>query len=59
MTEKIDYSKLADRVVEQAVESAGFHLNDAQVKKLVQNKIDRAKAMIDARKNSPAFHIDY
>jgi hypothetical protein len=29
------------------------------VRKLVQNKIDRAKAMIDARKNSPAFHIDY
>jgi hypothetical protein len=59
LTEKIDYSKLADRVVEQAVESAGFHLNDTQVRKLVQNKIDRAKAMIDARKNSPAFHIDY
>jgi hypothetical protein len=59
LTEKIDYTKIADRVVEQAVESAGFHLNDAQVRKLVQNKIDRAKAMIDARKNSPAFHIDY
>ena len=59
MTEKIDYSKLADRVVEQAFDQAGFHLNDAQLKKLLQNKFDRAKAMIDARKNSPAFHIDY
>ena len=59
MTEKIDYSKIADRIVEQAVESAGFHLNEAQVKKLVQNKIDRARAMVDARKNIPAFHIDY
>jgi hypothetical protein len=59
LTEKIDYSKIADRIVEQAVESAGFHLNEAQLKKLVQNKIDRARAMVDARKNSPAFHIDY
>jgi hypothetical protein len=59
LTEKIDYTKIADRVVEQVVESAGFHLNEAQMKKLVQNKIDRARAMVDARKNNPAFHIDY
>ena len=59
MTEKIDYSKLADRVVEQAVESAGFHLSETQMKKLLQNKFDRARAMVDARKNLPAFHIDY
>lgn len=59
MTEKIDYSKLADRVVEQVIESSGYHLNETQMKRLLQDKMDRARAMVDARKNIPAFHIDY
>jgi isopenicillin N synthase-like dioxygenase len=48
---KIDYSKLNDRIVEQAVvASKSFYaLSEEQKKQLFQNKIDRAKAMIESR----------
>jgi hypothetical protein len=59
LTEKIDYSKLADRVVMQAIEHTGFDLNEAQVQRLIQNKMIRAQEMIEARKNFPEFHTDY
>jgi AAA15 family ATPase/GTPase len=47
----IDYSKLNNRIVEQAKESAKTHfaLTEEQKKKLFQNKIDRAQAMIKSR----------
>lgn len=59
LTEKETFSKIADRVVMQVIENMGFELDEAQMKRLLQNKADRAQAMIDARKNVPAFHIDY
>ena len=59
MTEKETFSKIADRVVEQVIESSGYHLDEAQMKRLLQGKMDRARAMVEARKNIPAFHIDY
>ena len=45
----IDYTKLNDRVVRQAWDHTTMFLNEAQVKKLFQNKIDRAAAMIRAQ----------
>jgi hypothetical protein len=47
----IDYSKLNDRIVEQAKESAKayFTLSEDQKAELFQNKIERAKAMLKAR----------
>ena len=45
----IDYSKLNDRVVKQAWDHTTAFLNEAQVKKLFQNKIDRAAAMLRAQ----------
>jgi hypothetical protein len=42
----IDYTKLNDRVVKQAYEVAGAVLTEDQKRKLFQNKIDRAAAMI-------------
>ena len=46
---KIDYSKLNDRIVKQAFESAFMVLTEAQKQKLFQNKIDRAREMLKGR----------
>ena len=45
----IDYSKLNDRIVKQAYDASTAFLTDAQVQKLFQNKIDRARVMLNAR----------
>lgn len=45
----IDYSKLNDQIVKQAWNSSSAFLTETQVKKLFQNKIDRASAMIRAQ----------
>ena len=45
----IDYTKLNDQIVKQAWDYSTAFLTEAQVKKLFQNKIDRAAAMIRAQ----------
>jgi hypothetical protein len=45
----IDYSKLNDQIVKQAYDATSAFLTQAQVKRLFQNKIDRAAAMIRAQ----------
>jgi hypothetical protein len=47
----IDYSKLNDRIVEQAKEAAKsyFTLSEDQKAELFQNKIERAKTMLKSR----------
>ena len=45
----IDYTKLNERIVAQAVESARHVLTAEQRETLFQNKIDRARAMIESR----------
>lgn len=45
----IDYSKLNDQIVKQAWDCSSAFLTKNQVKKLFQNKIDRAAAMIRAQ----------
>ena len=47
----IDYTKLNDRIVELAVTASKTFsaLTEEQKKQLFQNKIDRAKTMIDSR----------
>lgn len=45
----IDYTKLNDRIVQQAYDVSSAFLTETQVKKLFQNKIDRAAAMIRAQ----------
>jgi regulation of enolase protein 1 (concanavalin A-like superfamily) len=49
----IDYTKLNDRIVKQAYDVSSAFLTEAQVRKLFQNKIDRASAMIRAQEQ---FH---
>lgn len=48
----IDYTKLNDRIVKQAYDVSSAFLTESQVRKLFQNKIDRAAAMIQAREQS-------
>jgi hypothetical protein len=47
----IDYSKLNDRIVEQAKEAAKsyFTLSEDQKAELFHNKIERARAMLKSR----------
>ena len=45
----IDYTKLNDRIVEQAYDVSSAFLTEAQKQRLFQNKIDRASAMIRAQ----------
>lgn len=45
----IDYTKLNDRIVKQAYDVSSAFLTEKQVRKLFQNKIDRAAAMVRAR----------
>jgi hypothetical protein len=45
----IDYTKLNDQIVKQAWNCSSAFLTETQVKKLFQNKIDRAAAMIRAQ----------
>lgn len=58
LTEKQDYSKIADRVVEQAVEHLGVILDEHQMQRLLQGKIDRARQEIEARTKCPIWHTD-
>jgi hypothetical protein len=45
----IDYTKLNDQIVKQAFSATSAFLTEDQVKRLFQNKIDRAAAMIQAQ----------
>ena len=53
---KIDYTKLNDRIVEQAVEVSKLALSEELKTRLFKNKIDRAIEMLEARKLSPTFY---
>jgi len=56
MTE-IDYTKVKEKIVEQAYDSA-FRLTEEQTRKLIQDKFERAEAHYNALKASPLWHID-
>jgi len=52
----IDYKNLNDRIVEQALEVSNLTLSEELKTRLFQNKIDRAREMLEARKLSPTFY---
>jgi hypothetical protein len=53
--EKLDYSKLNERIVEQAYEAV---LNKEQLQKLIQDKFDRATMYHQALAKAPTFSVD-
>jgi hypothetical protein len=56
MTE-IDYTKIKEKIVEQAYDSA-FHMTEEQTRKLIQDKFERAAAMHEAIKLIPLWNTD-
>jgi hypothetical protein len=55
--EQIDYTKVKDKIVEQAYDSA-FRLTEEQTRKLIQDKFARAEAHYRALMASPLWHTD-
>jgi hypothetical protein len=53
--EKIDYSKLNERIVEQAYENV---LTKEQFQKLIQDKFERARIYHEAKVKSPTFSVN-
>ena len=55
--EQIDYTKVNEKIVEQAYDSA-FRMSEEQTRKLIQDKFERAEAHYNALKASPVWHTD-
>ena len=55
--EQIDYTKVKEKIVEQAYDSA-FRLTEEQTRKLIRDKFERAEAHYNALKASPLWHTD-
>jgi hypothetical protein len=53
--EQIDYTKLNERVVEQAYEAV---LNKEQLQKLIQDKFERARQYHESLAKSPTFSVN-
>ena len=52
---KIDYTKLQERIVEQAYESV---LTKEQFQKLIQDKFERAKIYQESMRKSPTYSVN-
>jgi hypothetical protein len=58
-TSNIDYSKLNERIVEQAYESVfGLEMSQAQLQKLIEQKLERARLWHEALAKSPTFSVN-
>ena len=57
-TEDIDYATLNDRIVMQAIESAGYEMNKELTAQLIQGKFDRAKKMLEKRDKQVDWHTE-
>ena len=57
---EIDYTKLNERIVEQAYEAAlkRNELSKEQLQKLIQDKFDRARQYHEALAKSPTFSVN-
>jgi len=56
---EIDYTKLNERIVEQAYEAAlGNTLTKEQLQKLIQDKFERARVYHEALAKAPTFSVN-
>jgi len=56
---EIDYTKLNERIVEQAYESVlGHEMSKEQFQKLIQDKFDRAKVYQESLRKSPTYSVN-
>ena len=56
--EKIDHTKLTERVVEQAYETAFGEITKEQLQKLIQDKFERARVYHQALAKAPTFSVN-
>jgi hypothetical protein len=56
--EKIDYTKLNERIVEQAYEAVLGEMSKEQLQKLIQDKFDRARVYHEALAKAPTFSVN-
>ena len=56
--EQIDYTKLNERVVEQAYETAFGEISKEQLQKLIQDKFERARIYREALAKLPTFSVN-
>jgi hypothetical protein len=56
---EIDYTKLNERIVEQAYEAVlGHELTKEQLQKLIQDKFERARIYHMALAETPVFNVN-
>ena len=56
---EIDYTKLNERIVEQAYETAfGHEITKEQLQKLIQDKFERARKYHEAMVKAPTFSVN-
>ena len=55
---EIDYTKLNERIVEQAYETAFGEMTKEQLQKLIQDKFDRARKYHEALAKAPTFSVN-
>ena len=56
---EIDYTKLQERIVEQAYETAfGHEMSKEQLQKLIQDKFERARKYREALSQVPTFDVN-
>lgn len=55
---EIDYSKLNERIVEQAYETAFGEMTQEQLQKLIQDKFERARLYREALAKAPTFSVN-
>jgi hypothetical protein len=55
---KIDHTKLNERVVEQAYETAFGEITKDQLQQLIQDKFDRAKKYHQSLAKLPTFSVN-
>ena len=56
--EQIDYTKLNERVVEQAYETAFGEMTQEQLQKLIQDKFERARIYREALAQAPMYSVN-
>lgn len=56
--EKIDHTKLNERIVEQAYETAFGEITKEQLQKLIQDKFDRATMYHQSLAKLPTFSVN-
>ena len=54
---EIDYTKLKERIVEQAFASASYIMTEEQKQKLIQDKFKRAEAYINAGRKISTYNV--